>query len=85
MEKAAAAQAKSIWDIAAHYTEAFKADVARLNIEPPAEWTVATDHIPQMIEFAKAIEGDCYEIEGGLYFDTSKVPELRRARARGDG
>ncbi|QDZ09053.1 cysteine--tRNA ligase [Sphingomonas panacisoli] len=74
MEKAAAAQAKSIWDIAAHYTDAFKADVARLNIEPPAEWTVATDHIPQMIDFAKRIEADCYEIEGGLYFDTSKVP-----------
>jgi len=75
MEKAAAAQAKSIWDIAAYYTQAFKADVARLNIEPPAEWTVATDHIPQMIDFAKRIEGDCYEIEGGLYFDTSKVSD----------
>ncbi|WP_242137735.1 cysteine--tRNA ligase [Sphingomonas sp. TREG-RG-20F-R18-01] len=74
MEKAAAAQAKSIWDIAAHYTAAFKDDVARLNIEPPAEWTVATDHIPQMIDFAKTIEKDCYLIEGGLYFDTSKVP-----------
>ena len=74
MEKAAAAQHKSIWEIAAHYTDAFKADIARLNITPPAEWTVATDHIPQMIAFAKAIEQDCYEIEGGLYFDTSKVP-----------
>ena len=74
MEKAAAAQHKSIWEIAAHYTEAFKTDITRLNITPPAEWTVATDHIPQMIEFAKAIEQDCYEIEGGLYFDTSKVP-----------
>ncbi|WP_242182608.1 cysteine--tRNA ligase [Sphingomonas sp. CARO-RG-8B-R24-01] len=74
MEKAAAAQAKSIWDIAAHYTAAFKDDVARLNIEPPAEWTVATDHIPQMIDFARTIEKDCYLIEGGLYFDTSKVP-----------
>ena len=75
MERAAAAQAKSIWDIAAHYTEAFKADVARLNIDPPAEWTVATDHIPQMIEFAQAIEKDCYLIEGGLYFDTTRVPD----------
>lgn len=74
MEKAAAAQAKSIWEIAAHYTAAFKDDVARLNIEPPAEWTVATDHIPQMIAFAQRIEQDCYLIEGGLYFDTSKVP-----------
>ena len=74
MEKAAAAQAKSIWEIAAHYTAAFKDDVARLNIEAPAEWTVATDHIPQMIDFARSIEKDCYLIEGGLYFDTSKVP-----------
>lgn len=74
MERAAAAQAKSIWEIAAHYTAAFKDDVARLNIDPPAEWTVATDHIPQMIEFAQAIEQDCYLIEGGLYFDTSRVP-----------
>ncbi len=74
MEKAAAAEAKSIWDIAAHYTEAFKTDVARLNIEPPAKWTVATDYIEQMIDFAKAIEGDCYLIDSGLYFDVSKVP-----------
>jgi cysteinyl-tRNA synthetase len=74
MEKAARAEAKSIWDIAAHYTAAFKEDVARLNIVPPAEWTVATDHIDEMIAFAKKIEHDCYQIEGGLYFDTSKVP-----------
>lgn len=74
MEKAAAAQQKSIWDIAAHYTDAFKADVARLNIEPPAEWTVATDHINEMIAFAKKIEADCYQIDSGLYFDTSRVP-----------
>ena len=74
MEKAAAAQAKSIWEIAAHYTDAFKADVARLNITTVSAWTVATDHIPQMIEFAQKIEADCYQIDGGLYFDTSRVP-----------
>ena len=27
-----------------------------------------------MIEFARKIEADCYQIDGGLYFDTSKVP-----------
>ncbi|MBA3880439.1 MAG: cysteine--tRNA ligase [Sphingobium sp.] len=74
MEKAAAAQAKSIWEIAAHYTDAFKQDVARLNITTVSEWTVATDHIAQMIDFAKKIEANCYQIDGGLYFDTSKVP-----------
>ncbi|WP_326524328.1 cysteine--tRNA ligase [Sphingomonas sp.] len=75
MEKAAAAQAKSIWDIAAHYTQAFRRDVRRLNITEPAEWTVATDYVPQMIEFAKAIEKDCYRLDGGLYFDVSRVPD----------
>ncbi|MFM9829195.1 MAG: cysteine--tRNA ligase [Sphingomonas sp.] len=75
MERAAASQAKSIWEIAAHYTDAFKQDVALLNITTTSEWTVATDHIEQMIAFAKAIEHDCYQIDGGLYFDTSKVPD----------
>src|SRR3546814_7412947 len=38
MEAAARAQAKSIWDIAAHYTEAFKQNIADLNIiEPRSE------------------------------------------------
>jgi cysteinyl-tRNA synthetase len=85
MERAAAAQQKSIWEIAAHYTDAFKRDVARLNIEPPAEWTVATDHIPQMIEFAKSIEKDCYQLDSGLYFDVSRVPDYGRlARQHSD-
>ncbi len=84
MEKAAAAQAKSIWEIAAHYTDAFKADVARLNITPPAEWTVATDHISQMIAFAEAIAPrHCYEIDSGLYFDATTVPDYGRLARTG--
>ena len=75
MERAAAAEAKSIWDVAAHYTDAFKADVARLNIVPPERWTVATDYIDRMIDFARAIEPSCYLIDSGLYFDVSKVPD----------
>ncbi|MGK6320138.1 cysteine--tRNA ligase [Sphingomonas sp. DT-204] len=84
MEKAAAAQAKSIWEIAAHYTEAFKRDIARLNITPPMLWSVATDHIPEMIDFARKIEKSCYQIESGLYFDVTTVPDygsLARAGA----
>ncbi|VXC99304.1 cysteine--tRNA ligase [Sphingomonas sp. AX6] len=88
MEKAARAEQKSIWDIAAHYTAVFKADIERLNITQPAEWTVATDYVPQMIEFAKQIaDKHCYEIDSGLYFDSSTVPDYGRlARATtGDG
>ncbi len=88
MEKAARAEQKSIWDIAAHYTAVFKADIERLNITQPAEWTVATDYVPQMIEFAKQIaDKHCYEIDSGLYFDSTTVPDYGRlARAStGDG
>lgn len=83
MEKAARAQAKSIWEIAAHYTEAFKTDVARLNITPPYIWSVATDHIEEMIAFAEKIAPEhCYELESGLYFDATTVPDYGRL-ARG--
>ncbi|WP_449471194.1 cysteine--tRNA ligase [Sphingobium chungangianum] len=76
MEAAARAQAKSIWDIATHYTDAFKQNIADLNIMAPSEWTVATDYVPQMIEFAKKIApAHCYELESGLYFDSSTVPD----------
>lgn len=88
MEKAARTEQKSIWDIAAHYTAVFKADIERLNITQPGEWTVATDYVPQMIEFAKQIaDKHCYEIDSGLYFDSSTVPDYGRlARATtGDG
>ncbi|HEX7782771.1 MAG TPA: cysteine--tRNA ligase [Sphingobium sp.] len=86
MEAAARAQAKSIWDIAAHYTDAFKGNIAALNIIEPSEWTVATDYVPQMIDFAKTIaDGHCYEIDSGLYFDVSTVPNYGRlARSKDD-
>ncbi|NBB26321.1 cysteine--tRNA ligase [Porphyrobacter sp. SLTP] len=83
MEKMAASQAQSIWDIAEHYKQAYWADVRALNIRQPAQWTVATDYVPQMIEFAKGIaEKHCYELESGLYFDVSTVADYGRlARA----
>lgn len=74
MEKMAAEKAQSIWDIARHYTEAYWADVKALNIRQPAKWSIATDYVPQMIEFAKGIaDKHCYELDSGLYFDTSTV------------
>ncbi|MDZ4276955.1 MAG: cysteine--tRNA ligase [Erythrobacter sp.] len=83
MEKMAAQQAQSIWDIAEHYKQAYWADVKALNIRQPAQWTVATDYVPQMIDFAKGIaDKHCYELESGLYFDVSTVADYGRlARA----
>ncbi|MEZ5707874.1 MAG: cysteine--tRNA ligase [Blastomonas sp.] len=83
MEKMAAERAQSIWDIAKHYTEAYWADVRALNIRQPAHWSIATDYVPQMIAFAEGIaDRHCYELESGLYFDTSTVANYGRlARA----
>lgn len=86
MEKAASETGRSAWEIAKFYTEAYWADIERLNIRQPAKWSIATDHIQEMIAFAESIaDKHCYEIEGGLYFDTATVPDYGRlARAATD-
>ena len=82
MEKAAEAQGKSAWDIAAFYQADFEADLERLNIRKPAH-PKATEYIDAMIEWGKSIsDKHCYELDSGLYFDVSTVPEYGRlARA----
>jgi cysteinyl-tRNA synthetase len=76
MEKMARQKAQSIWDIASHYTEAYWADIAALNVRQPAKWSIATDYVPQMIAFAQKIAPvHCYELESGLYFDVSTVAD----------
>ena len=79
LEKAAAERAQSIWDIARHYTEAYWSDVTALNIRQPAQWSIATDYIQPMIEFAQSIaDKHCYRLDSGLYFDVSSVPDYGR-------
>ena len=79
MEKAAAQSGKSAWDIAKYYTEAYWLDIDRLNIRQPAKWAIATDHVEEMIAFAKSIaDKHCYELASGLYFDVSTVPDYGR-------
>jgi cysteinyl-tRNA synthetase len=83
MEKAAALAGKTAWDIAAFYTAEFKRDLGWLNVRDPAKWTVATDYVQAMIDYASSIaDKHCYELPSGLYFDVSTVPEYGRlARA----
>ena len=84
LEKAAAERAQSIWDIARHYTEAYWADIKALNIRQPAHWSIATDYVPAMIDFAKTIaDKHCYELDGGLYFDTTTVADYGRLARHG--
>jgi cysteinyl-tRNA synthetase len=85
MEKAAAQQGKTAWDIAAFYQADFEADLARLNIRKPAH-PRATEYVEAMIAWGQSIaEKHCYELDSGLYFDTSTVPDYGRlARATTD-
>src|SRR5579872_5908943 len=67
---------KSPAEIAAHYTAAFMADAARLNIRPAVAYPHATGYVPQMIELiSKLIElGHAYEADGTVYFDIASFP-----------
>lgn len=77
MEKAAKAQKKTPEQIAQHYTEAFFADLEKLNIGKPEVVAKATNYIDDMISYVeKLIEaGYGYEISDGIYFDISKFPK----------
>jgi len=77
MEKGSRRTGKSAWEIAEYYTEAFRLDLARLNIQEPTIWCKATDHIQEQIEFIKCIEekGYTYQTSDGVYFDTMKLSD----------
>ncbi len=75
MEKAARKENKSPYEIAKFYTDAFFKDMDALNIERPEIIAKATEHIPEMLEFAKEIvkNGYGYETSTAIYFDVSKL------------
>lgn len=76
MEKAARARGQSAWDISRHYADVFRRNLADLNIRTPDHMPLATDYVSKMIEFAKGIADEhCYQLDSGLYFDSSTVPD----------
>lgn len=85
MEKAAAKSGRTAWEIADFYAKDFEHDLDRLNIRKPAH-PRATDYVETMIEWGKAIAPKHgYELESGLYFDTSTIPNYGSlARANTD-
>lgn len=77
MEKSATTEGKTVWDVAEHYTQAFKKNMQELNITEPDIWAKATDHIPEQIDWIKKLEdiGFTYATSDGIYFDTSKLKD----------
>lgn len=77
MEKGAARENMSVWDVAKKYINSCVADMDALNIIRPTHTPRATDHIAEQIELIQKLEklGLTYEIPGdGIYYDTSKFP-----------
>lgn len=75
MKNAADRDGLDAWSVAARYTRRFLDDIERLGIRTPTQMPKATEYVPQMIDFGRSIENHCYELDGGLYFDTSTVPD----------
>jgi len=90
LEKGAAREGKSVWDVARHYTEAFKSDMAALNILPPSvnphrkqnqaqgdPYARATDFIPEQLEMVQRLmdKSFAYKTDQAIYFDVTKLPD----------
>ncbi len=75
MEKGAARENKSVWDVAQFYLDEFMHDYKDLNLLLPTDMPRATDYINEQIELVQKLEslGYTYEIPNdGIYYDTSK-------------
>jgi cysteinyl-tRNA synthetase len=62
------------------YIQAFKDDVAALNIVPPTQYARASDYVREEIALVKTLEekGYTYRTSDGVYFDVTKFPTYGR-------
>lgn len=80
IEKGAARERKTAWEIAKFYTNAFMKNLSDLNIKEPEVICRATDYIKEQINLIKKLErkGFTYTTLDGIYFDTKKLPDYGR-------
>lgn len=71
---------KTVLQIAAEYTEAFKKDCEKLRLKWPEYVVPATSCISDYIEIIASLleKGYAYQCNGNVYFDTSKVENYYR-------
>jgi cysteinyl-tRNA synthetase len=76
IEKAARETGRRAVDIARHYEKQWRDDCARVGCLPPHVICRASEHIPEQIELARALDakGYLYRLPDGLYFDISRFP-----------
>jgi cysteinyl-tRNA synthetase len=76
MEKAARETGRRAVDIARHFEQQWRDDCARVGCLAPQVICRASEHIPEQIELARALDakGYLYRLPDGLYFDVSHFP-----------
>ncbi|PIP29698.1 cysteine--tRNA ligase [Candidatus Jorgensenbacteria bacterium CG10_big_fil_rev_8_21_14_0_10_54_38] len=74
MEKGAAREGRTVWDIARFYTKAFFRDIKELNIRKPRHVAPATKFIKEQVALIKRLfkRRYAYETSKAVYFDVSK-------------
>ena len=77
IEKGAAREGKSPYEVARFYEDKFKEHIKKLNILDPDIWCRATEHVEDMISLIKKLEekGYTYVTDEVVYFDTSKCKD----------
>lgn len=72
-------------EVARHFESLFLKDIRALNILEPDVVARATEHIPQMLKIAYALDskGYLYKTDTGMYFDTSKFPSYGKLAGMG--
>jgi cysteinyl-tRNA synthetase len=80
VEVTARAENASVWEVTKRFTEVFFNDLANVNVLPNTYNPRASDYVSQMIEFARVLErkGFTYQLDSGLYFDTTKIADYGR-------
>ena len=74
LEKGAAREKKTVWEIADYYSNYFLENFHKLNLVEPTKICRATDYIEQDLALVDLLtqKGYTYETSDGIYFDTSK-------------
>ena len=76
LEKGAKRDGKTAWEVAKYYGDDFLKGMDRLNLITPTHVTKATEFIDQQLALVRTLKekGCTYQIDDGIYFDTSKFP-----------
>jgi len=90
LEKGAAREGKTVWEVAEHYTDAFKRDMAAMNVLPPSidpgrdknrahhdTYARATDFITEQIDMVQRLldQDFAYQTKQAIYFDVTKLSD----------